>query len=442
MELKEEFENEENIEKKENEENDENRENDENAYPNDRIHIRTVSNYETVVKCEDDDVIVLDSSPETSFITTQNTECYKSAFESIETTYHTAKTDLNNMSVLSISDSDSNSDEATVNQSENKKNEVLDQSELEPMNDDSFELSLSAHKRSTAVRDKYDDMPHFNDTLERVDYMMAQGQKMLSDKQNLARTPQAQHVHVQQMQNKKTPLSQKKTKILTPNSSSAKKAGAKHLTPNKIDMFKRPDQRTVRSPFAAKSASASKVQAAPITRIPMKTGSHHKPQFRHIASPIAAYIKNTPEVPLMKTIKPVRNLMAEEFNKVIAPRSHDESTQSVESFPIKSALPRKMYTSGLQRKVRICGQNSIRIDEMYKIVCHLQIIDNRVVVTPGGKSIQKLIGTQPLVIRHDGKVKGHNQVRPKVGFEDSLADLSVASGDISVQVVQDVHRKN
>lgn len=66
------------------------------------------------------------------------------------------------------------------------------------------------------------------------------------------------------------------------------------------------------------------------------------------------------------------------------------------------------------------------------------------IVTPGGKSVHKLIGNAPLVIRHDGKVKSHgNQAYTKPNpFEDSLADLSMASGDISVQVVQDVHRKN
>lgn len=65
-------------------------------------------------------------------------------------------------------------------------------------------------------------------------------------------------------------------------------------------------------------------------------------------------------------------------------------------------------------------------------------------MTPGGKSVHKLIGNAPLVIRHDGKVKSHGmQAHTKpYQLEDSLADLSMASGDISVQVVQDVHRQN
>lgn len=59
--------------------------------------------------------------------------------------------------------------------------------------------------------------------------------------------------------------------------------------------------------------------------------------------------------------------------------------------------------------------------------------------------MQKLIGSAPLVIRHDGKIKSNeNAVPPPSTFEDSISlnDLSMASGDISVQVVQDVHRNH
>lgn len=64
-------------------------------------------------------------------------------------------------------------------------------------------------------------------------------------------------------------------------------------------------------------------------------------------------------------------------------------------------------------------------------------------VTPGGKSVQKLIGNAPLVIRHDGKVKSHSgQAHAAQQFEESLSDLSMVSGDISVQVVQDAPRWN
>lgn len=307
-----------------------------------------------------DEVIVVDSSPENSFTTTMTTAGYKSAFESVENTFYTAKSILNNMSVVSI-DSDE-SDEQPSNSETSPEQSTQDTIEpSRPSQDsgilqktdisvgDSMEISTSTQIDNSAMTTN--DMPNFNDSLERVEYMMEQAQKMMSSKAKPC-------APLCQVEAKKTPVSQTKLKpkVLTPNSASLKKGAPKHLTPNKCEPFKRPDQRNARSPFTSKAVSASKVQPAPTygqSRIPTKIpGSLHKPKFRHIASPIAAYINNTPEVPLLKTIKPMRNLLTEDFNKACKPNSSlDESTQSVESLPTKSALPRKMYISGQQRKV-------------------------------------------------------------------------------------------
>lgn len=368
-------------------------ENDENQEYNDNQE-----NYKIVVEnnksIDEDEVIVVESSPETSFITTQNTECFKSAFDSIETTYHTAKSEPSNVSVLSI-DSDSDSDSISrINKSEEKSSGKLNNlptQEREYVEEkksivENCELNSSAQRDVASSSDQYAHMPKFNDTLERVEYMMEQGRKMLYEK-NLKQTP-TQNVQAQHAQ-KKTPISQPKQKVMTPGSS-VKKAGVKYLTPNKVDMFKRPEQRNVRSPFAGKSVYASKVHAEPHqSRIPMKTSSLQKPQFRHIASPIAAYINNTPEVPLIKTIRPARNLLNEDFNKVCPTKSLDESTQSVESFPTKSALPRKMYISATQRKVNFTLQKILFLFIIFQslhtldFLDHLQIIDHRYIVTPG-----------------------------------------------------------
>lgn len=70
-------------------------------------------------------------------------------------------------------------------------------------------------------------------------------------------------------------------------------------------------------------------------------------------------------------------------------------------------------------------------------------MDNRHIVTPGGKSVQKLIGNAPLVIRHDGRLKSNLPAPKRIEGpqEESFSDLSMMSGDISVQVVHDVNRK-
>lgn len=303
----------------------------------------------------DEEVIVLDSSPENSFVTTQATDRFKACFETTENTFYTAKSNLNNMSILSI-DSDSspeNSIESSIHPKTTQSSDTLTEKpgaalHVPDITVDSLEFSSSAYKDTLSVTSiNYGDIPNFNDSLERVDYMMEQAKKMMHDK-NVKCTAASTSA-------KKTPVSQAKLKpkVLTPNSVLLKKLPSKNLTPNKNDLFKRPEHRCVRSPFTTKSASKA-APAAAQSRIPTKAGSLHKPQFRHIASPIAAYIKNTPEMPLLKTIKPMRNLLTEKFSQVHEPSVLDESTQSVESFPTKSALPRKMYISSAQRKVNDC----------------------------------------------------------------------------------------
>lgn len=326
----------------------------------------------------DSEVIVVDSSPENSFTSTLTTAAFKSAFESIDNTFYTAKSILHHdVSVVSInsddsdehslngSKSDDESTQTTIEQSQPCEIQT-DKTDISQKPDvsmtDSMEMSTSTQidnpAAAAAVAPAVDndlEMPAFNDSLERIEYMMEQAQKMMSDKVKVS----APATHTATT---KTPVSQTKLKpkVLTPNGVSLKKGTPKHLTPNKVDPFKRPDQRNARSPFTGKAASASKLQPHGQSRIPTKTGSSHKQQFRHIASPIAAYIKHTPEVPLVKTVKTVksmRNLLTEDFDKVCktGTSSLDESTQSVESFPTKAALPRKMYISAPQRKVSKVG---------------------------------------------------------------------------------------
>lgn len=311
----------------------------------------------------DDEVIVIDSSPENSFGAA--TDCFKSAFGSNENTFYTAKSILNNVSVVSI-DSDSSDEQSSTSQ-ESAERSTIESTIEQTQTSENREEMRSASKipeilvgeiseastcaqidnsvTSTAGNGK--EMPNFNDSLDRIEYMMEQAQKMKDDKVKKCAPLQGEM--------KKSPVSQTKLKpkVLTPNSAALKAATPKHLTPNNGDLFKRPDQR-IRSPFTGKAASASKVQPPQIqSRIPTKISSAQKPQFRHIASPIAAYIKNTAEVPLLKTIKPMRNLLTEDFNKVCKPSPLDESTQGEESAPTKSALPRKMYISAPQRKVSV-----------------------------------------------------------------------------------------
>lgn len=75
-----------------------------------------------------------------------------------------------------------------------------------------------------------------------------------------------------------------------------------------------------------------------------------------------------------------------------------------------------------------------------------QIIDRRDQVIPGGSSIQKLIGLTPLLVEHHGHASVEGGARRRhlmdeeFGVDDSFNDLSLAAGDVSVQVVRNSNR--
>lgn len=70
-----------------------------------------------------------------------------------------------------------------------------------------------------------------------------------------------------------------------------------------------------------------------------------------------------------------------------------------------------------------------------------QIIDRRDQVIPGGASVQKLIGQTPLLVEHQGHANRRRFVDDdEFGVDDSFNDLSLAVGDVSVQVVRNSNR--
>lgn len=339
--------------------------------------------YTDINSKNDDNVIVIDSSPENSFTTTQNTGHFKSIMESTENTFYTAKTDLNTKSTLSVPSINITrpSNESSIDETSNNSEIIILDDDKQHSDDERTRDSGINRSASLIENEKlnstHDEMPEFNDTLERVDYMMQQGEKLMKNAltpnrsngltpnstKRIATPNKIKRVDTPKLDKPKTPHTRHNTpemgssKKLLPKSD--KKPIQKNLTPGKTDLFKRP----VGSPLS-QMKSASKIP----TKIKSAT-STQKSQFNYIQSPVAAYINNTPEFPLMKTIKPARNLLHNTaYVKPASGVSLDESTQSVESFPMKSPIPRKMYTAGLQRKVRLyffllllqC-QNSIKL---------------------------------------------------------------------------------
>lgn len=294
---------------------------------------------------DDSEIILIESSPECSFVTTRNPGNFTSV-ESTEYSFYTAKADSTGKSKNSVL---YNTESEPIDLE--PENDTRTQSTADTLCNNAFDDMIShqhhtPRKVSTVSEREYStdtlsEMPEFNNTLERIEYMMEQGQKMLKRTGAVPKNSNQNSPAV----SSRTPTASGSGKKVTP----AKKVPFKSSPAIKTDLFKRPEQR-FRSPAAM--SSASKIPK-PKTAVPT---SASKPQFRHIASPIAAYIKNTPEVPLIKTIKPMKNFFdSSYFNNM--PKSHDDSTTSVENYPIKSSLPRKFCNAAPQRQVRFLSHN-------------------------------------------------------------------------------------
>lgn len=336
---------------------------------------------QTISETESNDaneIILIDSSPECSFVTTRNHGNFTST-ESTEYSFHTAKADFTGKSKTSdlTDDVESKEIESTDIEAENIERT---ESTADTLCHNVFE-NIESHRNhtprhvSTASEREYSshslsEMPEFNNTLERIEYMMEQGEKLLKrtgavtknfDQNSPAissRTPttSCRTPIAIGSENKasRTPTTSSRTPTTSGRTPTAFGSGNKATPVKKLpfkcspavktDLFKRPEQR-VRSP--ATTSSGSKIPK-PKSTVYMSSAS--KPQFRHIASPIAAYIKNTPEIPLIKTIKPMKDFYDSTYYTKMT-RSHDESTISVENYSIKSSLPRKFYNAAPQRQV-------------------------------------------------------------------------------------------
>lgn len=297
-------------------------------------------------------VILIESSPENSFVTTQNISHFASV-ESTEYSFQTAKADFTGKSKASdlsyaTDINDTNSTEIKPEELESSvvvsKSDGLTHSTVGTLRysvSDNLEPShqcRALENVSTVTEDELSsvntlsEMPEFNNTLERIEYMMEQGQKMLrrADVNPNSPAPSNRISTTFGLEKKATP---------------SKKIFFKPSSAVKTDLFKRPEQR-IRSPSSQLSAT-SKI---PKSKFTAPISSTSKPQFRHIASPIAAYIKNTPEIPLIQTVKPVKDLFdSSYYSKMV--RLQDESTVSVENFSVKSSLPRKICNAAPQRQV-------------------------------------------------------------------------------------------
>ncbi|XP_049288076.1 uncharacterized protein LOC125766299 [Anopheles funestus] len=313
-----------------------------------------------------------------------------------------------------------------------------------------------------------DDMPdHFNDTLEETDFMMKQGLKLLALKK---RQQQAQEHRNQMVQQEKNQMIKSRTNsgsddgtrplLLTPMGKNIKQgtpvgSHLSYLTPTsgmssklniahgghsvglKQTLFSSVGKNSApKNPTCGGAASVGSFKK-PVSRLPHLKVTGRK--FDHIVSPIGAYIKKTPQSMLQTKI----NCHNKNLIDVLHSENRDSGVSNGSSHGYKEnhGIDLKGYTSSLPGKGVISSNRAHVLDE------------RNVVRIPGGEKMQKLINNSPtMVIRHEGRIKFAEQQTAGGGrklthnmsamTDDSLADLSVLSSDVSVRVLKDAKRYN
>lgn len=308
---------------------------------------------------------------------------------SLSKTYRTAKTsqetqEINDsQEVVEISDSDTSLSPEVVRRiqrntledvssliedssgyDDEKSSSSINESGIQEINDDS-DLDQSISKMV------------FNDSLERMDYMMAKGARLLQQQSIMeANTPtNNKYISKDILSNPITPSYLLSTPLIKPPRTPTTRTYdliEKTPTSKITNSPKTPStvmkQRNVNSPTIGSSNSKprfERVKPTPTSafkkptfapgssRIPQKTTSQTKKpnQYDYIVSPIGTYIKNSPYVPLHKNIKSHKSLFESDLcNRT---RETDDFRASKENKQVFCDLPRKAYISSDRQHVRI-----------------------------------------------------------------------------------------
>lgn len=230
--------------------------------------------------------------------------------------------------------------------------------------------------------------PNFNDTLEEMDFIMKHGMKFMEQQKTY--TKNIPTVLKQQNLNTKStqcPTFENKTDRAT-----------KNHTPT---TFKKPQA---------------------ISRLPVLKSNSKK--FDHIVSPIHTYIKDAPQYPLITKQKGGTGLID---------KLHDPNRRDT----VFSQNNENLFTEDPSYKpvIPLKGVISTQQSRMYDARTPIKM--------PGGEKVHKLIGNHtPTVIKHEGRFKSYANVAINADdtVDDSFMNLSVASGDVSIQVVKNVNR--
>ncbi|XP_065081057.1 uncharacterized protein sip2 [Ochlerotatus camptorhynchus] len=269
---------------------------------------------------------------------------------------------------------------------------------------------------------------HFNDTMEEMEFMMRQGMKILQQQK-------AQQQSISE-QPKETTGSMKKTMVashttpVTPISPNRYLKASQHTSVSAkqtLFSYSASNSNSAKKPTAAPSAGPSSCGTfkKPVSRFPLPKSAK---KFDHIVSPIGEYIKKTPKTTLQARI------FCANHNLIDVLHSKNDNRDSVMSSKdnlMQQEVDSTTYSSSLPRKGVVCSRGAHVLDE------------RNPVRIPGGEKMHKLLNNSPtMVVRHEGRLRYQREtlLTEDSVENDSMADLSLASGDISVRVLKDVRR--
>ncbi|KAH8410131.1 hypothetical protein KR009_006753, partial [Drosophila setifemur] len=308
-------------------------------------------------------------------------------------------------------------------------------------------LSLSADEtngkesKKSESEDKENASLHFNDTMEEMQYMMQKGMEYISEAAGAVPKP------------KSPELRKQNTFVLSPNRIHKSPATAFLESSLPLRISKKP-QTLLFSPSKYKQPLKHELNMewtrkkffGASSGIPQRRQQQIKQsQFANIVSPIRTYTQKSGTAPLMALF---RQTSADVFTSLAISELEQESrlcqqkpnftaganTSKATGFgiqgidPTAQLLPKKAYISSEIKHV---------VDERTPMPM------------PNVPRIQKYLNSavEPTVLRHDGKMKMPNETsrHPSTSHiprraNHSLADLSLASGDVSLYTMRDAQK--
>ncbi|XP_016987531.1 uncharacterized protein LOC108050372 isoform X2 [Drosophila rhopaloa] len=283
---------------------------------------------------------------------------------------------------------------------------------------------------------------HFNDTMEEMQYMMQKGMEYMAGTIPAATTvkskspvlPKQNTFVISPKQTVKTPA------FLQP-SLPLRSCNKSHTVVASPSKGKKPKNFDLNMEWTKKkffSASSG---------IPQRRQQQMKmPPYANIVSPIRAYTQKSGTAPLMRTFRPTSTDMLTSL--AISELEQESRLCQLKTF---SSTQAGTYKASGRQGIKGIDSTAQMLPKKAYISSEIKhVVDERTPMPmPSVPRIQKYLNSavEPTVLRHDGKMKmpGEANRAPSSSqiprrANHSLADLSLASGDVSLYTIRDAQK--